>query len=42
MLVLDSILRFSLFILLTSISFLLLCPLILDAIAFWTKVFRMF
>ena len=36
----DAILRLSLFITLSSIAFLLLCPAIIQSIQFWTKVFE--
>lgn len=41
MIVFDYVLRFCVFILLSSISFLLITPLILDALAFWSKVFKL-
>lgn len=39
MIVFDYVLRFFVFVLLSSIGFILCVPLILDAISFWTKVF---
>ena len=39
MIVFDHVLRFCVFVLLSSIGFLLCVPLLLDAIGFWTKVF---
>jgi hypothetical protein len=41
MMVFDYVLRFCVFVLLSSISFLLITPLILDAISFWTRVFKL-
>ena len=41
MMVFDYVLRFCVFVLLSSISFLLVTPLILDALSFWSKVFKM-
>lgn len=41
MMVFDYVLRFCVFVLISSISFLLITPLILDAISFWTRVFKL-
>lgn len=41
MMAFDYVLRFCVFVLLSSISFLLITPLILDAISFWTRVFKL-